>query len=181
MKRTFSLGTFLTILGMALLLLSAMACTGRRQAYPSDLFVPATRRPTPLPPTPDPTERTIPSAVPTPTPVTPCVANLTFLSDLSLPDGTQVQPGEALDKRWQVRNSGDCNWDATYRLKLIAGPALDAATEQALYPARGGSEATLRILFTAPLEAGEYRSAWQAHLPDGQPFGDPIYIAIVVP
>jgi hypothetical protein len=27
---------------------------------------------------------------------------------------------------------------------------------------------------------GEYRSAWQAHSPDGQPFGDVIYVQITV-
>jgi hypothetical protein len=38
----------------------------------------------------------------------------------------------------------------------------------------------LRMVFTAPQEAGTYRSAWQAYDPDGGPFGDPFYIEIVV-
>lgn len=114
----------------------------------------------------------------TPTPL--CENNLRYIEDLSLPDGSLVPPGEGLDKRWRVENSGTCNWDERYRIKLIAGPALGAPSEQALYPARAGTQAELRILFVAPREAGTYRSAWQAFSPEGQPFGDPVFIEVVV-
>lgn len=117
-----------------------------------------------------------PEATPTPA----CTPDLAFLDDLTVPDGASVSPGTELDKRWQVENSGTCNWDARYRLKLVAGPDMAAAPEQALYPARSGSQALVRILFVAPEEAGVYRSAWQAFDPRGEPFGDPIFIEILV-
>lgn len=115
-----------------------------------------------------------------PTPTPPCTPGLLYLEDLSIPDGTLVVPGEALDKRWLVENNGSCNWDREYSLQLIAGPNLGAPDEQALFPARSGARATVRILFTAPQEPGVYRSAWQAADKDGVLFGDPIYIEIVV-
>ena len=118
------------------------------------------------------------STEPNPTPE--CVPNLTFLEDLTVPDGSLVKPGSTLDKRWRVENSGTCNWDEKYRLKLIAGPEMGAKPEQALYPARSGTQAVLRIIFTAPEEPGPYRSAWQAYGPGGQPFGDPFFIEIMV-
>jgi len=95
-------------------------------------------------------------------------------------DGTVVSPGANIDKQWLVTNSGTCNWDSRYRLKLIGGDALGAATEQALYPARAGTQATLQIIFTAPLEAGTYESAWQAYNPEGEAFGDFVSIKIIV-
>lgn len=98
-----------------------------------------------------------------------------------MPDGAEVEPGARIDKRWLVKNDGSCNWDASYRLKLIAGPAMGVIEELALYPARGGSQATIRVVFTAPGEAGTYHSAWQAIAPDGQAFGDSIYIEVTVP
>jgi hypothetical protein len=58
---------------------------------------------------------------------------------------------------------------------------MNAVQEQALYPARAGTNAVIQILFQAPAESGTYRSAWQAYNPDGQPFGDPIFIDIAVP
>jgi hypothetical protein len=122
-----------------------------------------------------------PSAEPTqPVTAPKCTDNLTFVSDLSIPDGTVVKPGESLDKRWQVVNSGECNWDKKYRLKLIAGPEMGVPAEQALYPARSGTEATIRMVFTAPNEPGTYRSAFQAFTPDGTAFGDAFFIEVVV-
>jgi hypothetical protein len=102
------------------------------------------------------------------------------LEDLTVPDGSLVTPGSTLDKRWRVENSGTCNWDEKYRLKLVSGLEMGAQTEQALYPARSGTQAVLRIIFTAPEEPGPYRSAWQAYDPHGEPFGDPIFIEVIV-
>lgn len=109
-----------------------------------------------------------------------CIDNLTFIADATIPDGTEVQPNSTLDKRWEVKNSGNCNWDERYRLRLIAGPGMEADQEQALFPARSGTQVLIQIVFQAPGEPGTYRSAWQAYNPDGQPFGDPIFIDIVV-
>ncbi len=109
-----------------------------------------------------------------------CIDNLTFISDVSIPDGTEVQANATLDKRWEVKNSGNCNWDDRYRLRLIAGPAMGAVQEQALYPARSEGQVILQIVFQAPVDPGSYRSAWQAYNPDGQPFGDPVFIDILV-
>jgi hypothetical protein len=115
-----------------------------------------------------------------PSPTAPCQDNLVFRSDITIPDGTRVQPDSTLDKRWEVTNNGSCNWKETYRVRLIAGPDLGAQPEQSLYPARSGSQAVLRIVFKAPDEAGTYRSAWQAFNPQGEPFGDPFFIEVVV-
>jgi len=105
-----------------------------------------------------------------------CEDQLTFITDLTIPDGTIVSPDSTLDKRWEVENSGSCNWNGNYRIRLIAGPDLSAQKEQALYPARNGTRAVIRLVFKAPLEPGSYRSAWQAYNPRGEPFGDPFFI-----
>ncbi|MBP7227713.1 MAG: hypothetical protein KA988_01265 [Longilinea sp.] len=109
-----------------------------------------------------------------------CTNGLTFLSDQTIPDGSQVEPGSTLSKVWEVKNSGTCSWTAAYRVKLIAGDPLGAAEEQALVPTLGGSTAALRIVFQAPTQPGNYRSAWQAYDPQGEPFGDPFFIDFVV-
>jgi hypothetical protein len=114
------------------------------------------------------------------TPTNTCFNELSFLEDITIPDGAQVTQGDFLDKRWKVENSGTCNWNNTYRIKLLDGIAMDATPEQALYPAKAGSTAVIRMIFTAPLEPGYYRSAWQAVSPAGDFFGDPIFIDIEV-
>lgn len=147
------------------------------------------RPPTAAPPTqPLPTTTPIPAlftAVPTPT-VTitptagPCTDNFSFIEDVTVEDGTSFLPGASIDKQWLVQNSGTCNWDETYRLKWVGGDPMGAAEEQALYPARAGTQATLRVTFTAPAESGSYESAWQAVDPNGNFFGDLVFIKIVV-
>lgn len=57
---------------------------------------------------------------------------------------------------------------------------MGASPEQALYPARAGMQVIVRIYFTAPLEAGEYFSEWQAFDAKGIPFGEVFFIKIIV-
>ena len=115
---------------------------------------------------------------PAPSATPACTNNLTYLLDLTIPDGSQVSTGSVLDKRWKVQNSGTCNWDERYRIKLVSGADM-GAQEQTLYPARSGTELTIQIIFTAPIEPGTYQSEWQAYDPQGNPFGDPFYIQVV--
>jgi len=114
-----------------------------------------------------------------PTPV--CTPLLRYIQDINYPDGSLVSPGQTIEKQWQVENNGSCDWNALYRLKLNEGyPPLGAKSEMALYPARAGSRATLMISFTAPLESGTYRTSWQAADPNGNLFGDAIFMEIIV-
>lgn len=121
----------------------------------------------------------LPTIFPTTNPAE-CSNDLTFLEDLTVPDNMFTTFGLALDKQWLVENSGTCHWNSDYRLRNIGGASLGAPEEIALYPARAGTQATLRILFTAPFAEGVYESAWQAIDANGNPFGDPIYIRIAV-
>jgi hypothetical protein len=155
--------------------LSVTACGGGTSSPQVDTLFPP---PTPTPEQPTATSIIILPAVPTSTPI--CTDNLTFISDVTIPDGTVVAPGSILDKQWLIQNSGDCNWDSGYHLRLISGNALGASPDQALYPARAGTQATERILFTAPQEAGEYVSEWQVYDANGIAFGESFFIKIEV-
>jgi hypothetical protein len=119
----------------------------------------------------------VPTATTNPT---DCINNLTFISDLTIPDGTTITYGATIDKQWQVENSGTCNWDASYQLRYIGGALLGAPEEIALYPAKSGTHTTIQITFTAPFSDGDYESAWQAFDSNGIAFGDPIYMRITV-
>ena len=149
-------------------------------------FIPPTLVPTPLPtstPSPTPVVEEETGSDPADTAVDSsagCTDNLTFIGDLTIPDGTHVSAGSTLDKQWQVENSGTCNWEEGYEIRLISGQEMGAESGQALIPARSGSRVTVRIVFTAPGETGDYTSAWQAYNPEGNAFGDPFYIDITV-
>ena len=133
---------------------------------------------TQIPTAPSPTIAYTPTPFSTPT--TSCSNNLTFLEDITIPDGTTVSPGLEIDKRWLIRNSGSCNWNEEYRLQMIAGADFGITPEQSLYPARSNTDVIINLSFTAPEENGTYSSAWQAFSPQDEPFGDTFFIQIIV-
>lgn len=179
-----------TTLGMIALccLLAAAGCAPAVTATP---FIPPAAPPLPSAtaapsstPVPLPTASASPSALPsTPSPAPTeetCTNDLTYLADLTVPDGSVIPPGGTVEKQWLVQNTGTCNWTSDYRLKLISGDALGARSEQALFPARSAAQAVLTVTFTAPLETGTYQSAWQAFDPEGAAFGQPVYLTIII-
>jgi len=121
-----------------------------------------------------------PTLTPTFTPEPPCINDLQFIDDLTIPDGTHLLTVQPFVKKWQVRNLGTCSWGPEYRLVLVGGNALGAANEVALYPAKPGVTVTLEIPMLTPLDLGEYAGQWQARDPNGQFFGPVIFIKIVV-
>ena len=116
----------------------------------------------------------------TPLPFGSCSDNLSFMGDLTYPDRTRVLPGQPLEKRWKVRNSGLCDWGPEYRFRWVGGTALSTQQEFALFPAVAGSEAVITVLLTAPVSPGNYISNWRAFSPLGIAFGDTLYIDVVV-
>jgi len=124
---------------------------------------------------PNPTSQSIPTNV-----VPDCSENLLYIDDITIPDWTNIEPGTAVDKQWQIENNGTCDWDYRYSLRLTSGESMGSEIEQSLFPARAGSQVIIQINFITPLEPGTYHSVWQAYNPNGQPFGDPISILVVV-
>lgn len=174
---------FVLNLNLILLFVTLSACAPQPTPTPF-------RPPTLIPPTqPLPTTTPIP-AIFTETPTqqiisftptsTVCTNILSFIDDITVEDGTTFSPNTSIDKQWLVQNDGTCDWDSSYQLKWVGGDPLGATQEQPLYPARAGTQATIRMLFTAPLDAGDYESAWQAVDPDGNFFGDLIFIKVTV-
>lgn len=166
---------FLTLLAATLFI---AGCVRVQKLKPGSeqtgFFRPPTLVPTSLPPTPT---LAVPSGT---TQDIQCVNSLSFVSDVTIPDGTTVTAGSSMDKRWEIKNTGTCNWGEGYTLRLISGSEMGVEKEQSLIPARSGNQTVVRIVFTAPSETGLHRSAWQAYDPEGQPFGDLFFIEIEV-
>jgi hypothetical protein len=178
--RFFELPRLIPVLLVTLLTVSACAVSNVRTAPDSNqnpTFIPPTLAPTPLPPTPTPTN---PPSLETTSAPPKCTDVLTYIADITVPDGTIVAPESSIDKRWQVQNSGTCNWGDGYKIKLLRGDPMGVPKEQALVPSRSNTQAEIRILFTAPKNPQKYSGVWQAYNPDDEPFGDPFYIEIVV-
>lgn len=106
--------------------------------------------------------------------------SLTFLSDITIPDNTEMKPGDQFTKIWRVRNSGSCIWDAGFRLIFTGGNPLGGATLILTEPVNPGSSTNLSVFLTAPKNTGSYQSNWRLSDHDGSFFGDEMYVIIKV-
>ncbi len=122
------------------------------------------------------------TAAPTaaPTSSDSCEPNAVFVSDVTIPDGAPVKPGEALNKIWRVRNTGNCAWDATYHIVFNEGAQLDANAEQPLPPTAPGATADITVKMTAPKTAAIYIGKWRLRAPNRALFGQGLLVAVRV-
>jgi len=110
--------------------------------------------------------------------------NSQFVADLTIPDGTVLQPGEKFNKIWQVKNTGTCRWDEGFGLVIWAGPSMDgyasyfSANDQPVEP---GGIVDMAIQMRAPEKSGEYVAHWTMIDDQGKTFGGDLIVYIKVP
>ncbi len=120
-------------------------------------------------------------AKPTPTsPLIACSNNAVLVADVTVPDGTKIQPGEKFIKTWRIKNTGTCDWGAGYTIKPVSDVTLGASS-MAVPPTSALHAVDISLNMEAPATAGKYRSVWQLFAPDGKPFGAQFLVEIVVP
>jgi hypothetical protein len=128
----------------------------------------------------------IPAVTPTPAPgptATPpaCYDGMEFIDDVTVPDGTQMQPGQDFDKTWRVRNTGTCTWDTSYYVAFVQGDRMDGDSENVKGSVASGSTYDITIDQEAPDDPGTYGGVWEMRNGRGVPFGERLWVEIVVP
>lgn len=103
-----------------------------------------------------------------------------FLADITVLDGTRMQPGYAFTKTWRIRNTGDTTWGAGYTLTATATNTIGGPAAVPLPHTEPGAEADISLELTAPATVGLHRSTWQSRSAAGVPFGDILYVEIEV-
>jgi hypothetical protein len=107
------------------------------------------------------------------TPTTDCSR---FVSDLNYPDGTEVSPGQTINKGWRISNCGDTTWSG-YRAVRTSGSYGPASFG---VPTVGpGQNGDLYANITVPSTPGTHRATYKLEGPRGT-FGDPFWVEIVV-
>ena len=109
-----------------------------------------------------------------------CENDAVFIADLTIPDFSEVMPGESLGKSWQIRNTGSCAWGTGYYVVFREGHAMTERLQHALYPARPETNAVVQIDMTAPNTPGDYQGFWRLYDPNGKVFGHKLFIKIKV-
>lgn len=129
-----------------------------------------------------------PTATLSPTPEAPeATATLTicdaskFISDASVTDGTQIDPGKVFVKSWKVKNIGSCNWTRTYTIRYGYGDRMSGQDTYLTAEVLPNQEAEISIELTAPTKPGTYRSYWRLFNNNGYSFGEYFSVIIIVP
>ena len=108
-----------------------------------------------------------------PAPTPPTTDSATFLSDVTLPDGSVVSPGQALVKTWRVRNSGTSTWDG-YKLIFLQGDQMGGTSPVNIPTTSPNQEVNISVSLRAPTATGNKVGYWQivnrdgVHVPGGR-------------
>jgi hypothetical protein len=105
-----------------------------------------------------------------------------FVKDETIPDGTQLAPGELFEKVWRLQNADSCPWGPGYTIRNIDGETMGAANIVPLtITVPPEAEGEIPLVLTAPVEPGTHRSVWQLFDLNGNAFGPELYLEIEVP
>ncbi len=114
-----------------------------------------------------------PTAAQTATPEKICdLAQAGMPIDVTIPDDTQMQPGQQFTKTWRLVNAGDCAWTREYALVWFSGDDLGGRREEFLRAAvQPGETVELSVDMVAPAQGGVFQSNWKLRNPAGALFG----------
>ena len=103
-----------------------------------------------------------------------------YVKDVTIPDGTVMDPGKSFVKTWQLLNNGTCDWSTSYQLTFITGNQMNGATTAIPNTVPAGQQAQVSVNLTAPSTAGNYTGWWRMQNDKGQYFGNSISVVITV-
>jgi hypothetical protein len=106
--------------------------------------------------------------------------NSAYVSDVTIPDGTKMYPGQSFTKTWKISNSGTCAWTEDFTLVHVSGDAMSASTVKLSEAVAVGKTLSISVSMVAPSTTGTYYSYWAVANSAGTAIGPSVYVMIVV-
>ncbi len=115
------------------------------------------------------TPLTATSTVGTPIPTNPpdCTNSALFVTDVTIPDNTNMVGGTTFTKTWRISNNGTCVWGPTYTLSHYSDQRLGAPDSVPLGLTYPGSTLDISVDLVAPNTTGTYRGNFVIKNPEG--------------
>ncbi len=107
-----------------------------------------------------------------------CAPDAEFVADVTVPDGTVMDPGATFLKAWRVRNSGTCAWVEGYALRFLDGARMEGPPAVSVAAAAPGELAEVAVSLKAPMTPGSYRGRWQLCASETTCFGPMLTVEI---
>jgi hypothetical protein len=107
--------------------------------------------------------------------------NSAFIADVTYPDGTGVKQNANLAKVWSIQNTGTCTWDDGFSLQPITGDAKGTwLIDEKKEFVKPDEIVEIRIDITTPSKSGEWGGCWKMLGDNGQYFGTPLCLLVMV-
>jgi len=103
-----------------------------------------------------------------------------FVADVTVEDGTNVNPDQSLVKIWKLRNESTVAWPENTRLAFVGGDKLTNVEAVAVPAVEPGAEVDIAVDMVAPSKPGRYVGYWRLAAPDGTRFGQRVWVDITV-
>jgi len=106
--------------------------------------------------------------------------NFLLLQDVTIPDGSIMNPGENFDKVWEIQNLGPCNWTTQYRLVWAYGDWYGTPPTYLYYDVPAGDTIQVWVNLTAPTTPGQFFAAFVMQNDRGTNFGITSPLTVVI-
>ena len=106
---------------------------------------------------------------------------LSYVKDVTIPDNTEVTPGQSFTKTWLVSNTGTCAWEVGFVFNVVAGDAMGGTAVTLNQAVEPGRQYEFSVPMVAPTnKTGELKGPWRLSDADGNFFGDGVYVLVDV-
>jgi hypothetical protein len=90
------------------------------------------------------------------------------VTDVTVPDGTRLKPGEAFTKVWRFLNSGNCAWEKGWALVFQNGNKFGALDTVPVQSSDVTQSVQVSLTMKAPQSPGTYTGVWALQSSAGQ-------------
>jgi Ig-like domain from next to BRCA1 gene len=115
-----------------------------------------------------------------PAPTAATCSNMKFVSDVTIPDGTQLPVNQTFTKTWRVQNIGTCTWTTSYKLVFSYGESMSGQTVAFPSAVATGQTVDISVNLKVPNKTGKLVGVWTLEDDKGQPFGPTLTVVINV-
>ncbi len=109
------------------------------------------------------------------------VSDCRFVADVTIPDDTEIEPGQNFTKTWRVRNAGTRTWGAGFTLEFAGGTPMNFENSYPVPAVAPGAEGEISVQMRAPTAPGTHYTDFRMKDDQGSFFGEILYARIQVP
>ncbi len=106
------------------------------------------------------------------------VLKAAFVTDVTVPDNTQFEKGEAFVKTWRLKNSGSDAWPEDTVLAFASGEQMTDAKQVEVGTVAAGDTVDISVDMTAPDADGTFKGIWRLYAGDTQIEGGGVMVII---